>query len=115
MGRLSTHVLDVAGGVPAVGVHLEVWKLGPAGEKQLLKAVVTNGQGRTDEPLLPDGELETATYELVFDAGAYFKARGQGATFLGLVPIRFTVSDSESNYHVPLVMSPWAYSTYRGS
>ena len=112
MGQLTTHVLDTASGRPAAGVQVELWRHpSEGGARESLTRVRTNGEGRTDRPLLADGELERGTYELVFDVGAYF----QGEGFLDLVPVRFGVDDAGANYHVPLLVSPWSYSTYRGS
>jgi len=118
-GRLTTHVLDIAHGRPAEGVAIEVWLVNETGgERTFLKAVRTNSEGRTNEPLLFDSELKAGHYELVFSVGDYFMMHGftsTGPAFLGQVPVRFGVADPDGNYHVPLVVSPWAYSTYRGS
>ena len=103
---LSTHVLDIAAGRPAAGMTIELWFGGA-----LVKTVVTNGDGRTDAPLLTGDAFVTGDYELIFHVGAYFG----GAGFLDRVPIRFVVRDAGARYHVPLLCSPWAYSTYRGS
>ncbi|MGA0093453.1 MAG: hydroxyisourate hydrolase [Chthoniobacterales bacterium] len=108
MGKLTTHVLDTAGGRPAAGMKIELRRL-PAGNT--VKTVSTNSDGRTDAPLLGPGEIAEGEYELVFHVGAYF---GE-AKFLDLVPIRFRIADVAQNYHVPLLCSPWSYSTYRGS
>ncbi|MDB5077546.1 MAG: hydroxyisourate hydrolase [Chloroflexi bacterium] len=116
-GRLTTHVLDTAHGRPAAGMRLELWQLNAAGERRLVTSVVTNTDGRTDSPLL-DGNLQQGEYELVFHVGSYFLAHGEQITspaFLGQVPVRFGVADPNGHYHVPLLTSPWAYSTYRGS
>ncbi len=104
-GFLTTHVLDTARGRPAAGVAIELHD----GERRL--DFVTNADGRTDEPLIARGELRAGEYELVFAVGDYF---GEAA-FLDRVPVRFRVSDAQAHYHVPLLVSPWAYSTYRGS
>ena len=118
-GRLSTHVLDTTRGCPASGMMIELWRLDGAGtSRKLLKKVCTNTDGRTDEPLLQDEELVVAIYELVFVVGKYFAAEtGTSPTFpfLDHVPIRFGVAEPTAHYHVPLLVSPWAYSTYRGS
>ena len=105
-GRLTTHVLDTANGRPAAGVPIELFRLDP---RTALKAVATNADGRTDEPLLTT--LEVGRYELLFFVGAYFG----GVGFLDHVPVRFKVTDAHAHYHVPLLVSPWSYSTYRGS
>ena len=105
-GRLTTHVLDTARGRPASGVQIELFRLDP---RRPLKAVATNADGRTDEPLLTT--LEVGRYELLFFVGGYFGERA----FLDRVPVRFTVTDPDAHYHVPLLVSPWSYSTYRGS
>jgi len=119
MGRLTTHVLDLARGRPAAGVVIEVWRLGrDGGQRELLKTACANADGRTDAPLLVDAELEVGIYELVFLVGAYFAAQEsslEGLPFLDRVPVRFGITDATARYHVPLLASPWAYSTYRGS
>lgn len=115
MGRLTTHILDTASGIPAAGVDIRLFALG--GDRALRAAAVTNADGRTEYPLLEDELMETGEYELEFDIGAYFKARGAELghpAFLGTVVIRFAVRADE-HYHVPLLVSPWSYSTYRGS
>ena len=104
-GRLTTHVLDTARGRPASGVQIELFRLDP---RTPLKAIATNADGRTDEPLLTT--LEVGRYELLFFVGGYF---GEG--LYDEVPIRFRIEDAGAHYHVPLLVSPWAYSTYRGS
>lgn len=116
-GYLTTHVLDTARGVPAAGLTVELYRLG-AGAPELLARMVTNGDGRTDSPILPNDAFATGTYELVFDAGAYLDATGvapENPRFLDRVPIRFGISDAGAHYHVPLLLSPFCYSTYRGS
>ena len=118
-GRLTTHVLDTAQGRPAAGIEIEVWSVDwNGGERRLLRTVRTNADGRTDSPLLDDGALVAGVYELVFAVGDYYAASVLGAAvppFLDRVPVRFGVADPAAHYHVPLLMSPWAYSTYRGS
>ena len=109
-GKLSTHVLDTAQGKPAGGMKIEVWFLASDLPK-LLKTVRTNQDGRTDQPLLRGDEMEAGEYELIFCVGDYFQAKG----FLNRVPVRFTISDPGASYHVPLLCSPWSYTTYRGS
>ncbi|MBA2693682.1 MAG: hydroxyisourate hydrolase [Rubrobacter sp.] len=126
-GFLTTHVLDTAHGTPAAGMKVELSRIEDE-KRSLIKSVETNSDGRTDEPLIPRGEFEVGTYELVFHVGDYFEERGDPpmlagdyfeeeelVPFLGLVPIRFGVSDPDSHYHVPLLTSAWSYSTYRGS
>jgi 5-hydroxyisourate hydrolase len=115
--KLSTHVLDVTQGSPARDVQIELWSI--AGEaRKLLKTVRTNADGRTDQPLLTAGEMRAGRYELVFYVGDYFAAKGPSkpeARFLDRVPVQFGIADATASYHVPLLVSPWAYSTYRGS
>lgn len=119
MGRLTTHVLDTALGKPAGSLRLTVWAItADANIKTALKTIETNGDGRTDEPLLEGDELLKGTYELTFDVAAYFASTGADLSdppFLDQIPIRFTVADPTGHYHVPLLVSPWSYSTYRGS
>jgi 5-hydroxyisourate hydrolase len=111
MGRLTTHVLDTMRGRPAAGVAVELRR----GDETLCQ-VRTNADGRTDAPLLDGDALQAGRYELVFDVGAYFAgAELPEPPFLELVPVRFGVADPAAHYHVPLLASPWAYSTYRGS
>jgi len=143
-GKLSTHVLDTARGRPAAGLKIQLWRIEPK-EPRLLKEAVTNEDGRTETPLLWGDELKPGLYELVFQVGPYFqglsrhseaeadpsrrspaatgKAEGMEntsletaeETFLGDVPVRFRIINSAENYHVPLLVSPWSYTTYRGS
>jgi hydroxyisourate hydrolase len=110
--KLSTHVLDLTRGLPAAGMKIELWRRD--GAARLLKTVVTNAEGRTDAPLLGAGEVAAGTYELLFHVGEYFTALGAASPFLGQVPVRFHLTEGASA-HVPLLVSPWAYSTYRGS
>jgi 5-hydroxyisourate hydrolase len=110
MGKLTTHVLDTAQGRPGAGIRVEVFRLeGETGT--LVASAITNREGRTDAPLLEGEKLRTGTYQLVFHVGAYFKSQG----FLDAVPVRFGIADASAHYHVPLLCSPWSYSTYRGS
>lgn len=117
MGRLTTHVLDTHGGRPAAGLRVELFRdegttLAP------LADITTNADGRADAPLLEGAALAAGRYELRFHVGAYFAARGvplPDPPFLDVVPVRFGVADPAGHYHVPLLVSPWAYSTYRGS
>jgi len=115
-GWLSTHVLDTANGRPAAGMSIELYRLD--GEKRLLVAdAMTNHDGRTDQPILPEESFETGVYELVFHAGAYLDGLGVNdgePRFLDVVPIRFGMNE-QAHYHVPLLLSPFGYSTYRGS
>lgn len=116
-GVLTTHVLDTARGLPAEGVRIDLWRVMDGGTEWVCKAI-TNADGRTDSPILPTGDFATGTYELVFQAGAYLRATGQAGVdplFLDEVPIRFGISDPDSHYHVPLLLSPYGFSTYRGS
>ena len=118
MGRLSTHVLDTASGRPAAGMRIELFRIEASGARVLVKSVVTNSDGRTDAPLLIDAAFAVGTYELVFDVAAYFRAKGTAMAdppFLTTVPLRFSIAEPDGNYHVPLLASPWSYSTYRGS
>jgi len=118
MGRLTTHVLDTAHGKPAAGMKIELWKLDAAGERTLLLDVYTNDDGRTGGPLLEGERFAGGTYELVFFVGDYFAGQDVVAStppFLDRVPVRFTIATPDAHYHIPLLASPWAYSTYRGS
>jgi len=115
MGALTTHVLDTAQGCPAAGVGVELYSLD--GERQLLKRCETNGDGRIDSPLLEGDDFEVGTYELVFQAGQYFANTTLSVAtppFVDEVVLRFGIA-SDEHYHVPLLVSPWSYSTYRGS
>jgi 2-oxo-4-hydroxy-4-carboxy-5-ureidoimidazoline decarboxylase len=116
-GHLSTHVLDTHGGHPAQGVAVELCEIGAGGARTLLRAV-TDADGRTDAPLIGGVPIPIATYELRFAVGDYF-ARQHAPTadppFLDIVPVRFSVAEPEGKYHVPLLVTPWSYSTYRGS
>lgn len=117
-GRLSTHVLDTHSGRPAQGVAVELWEMSDNGETRLIQRAVTNADGRTDAPLIAGRPVPMGTYELRFDVAAYFAQRGvtlADPPFLGVVPLRFSVAEPEGHYHVPLVVTPWSYSTYRGS
>lgn len=117
MARLSTHVLDTARGVPAAGVVIELHRL-QGTDRESVANGVTNADGRTDAPLLAGDSLPTGVYELVFHAGAYFRRLNLPLPippFLDEVVIRFGIADEQANYHVPLLLSPYGYSTYRGS
>ena len=115
-GGLTTHVLDTANGRPAAGMSLELYAL-DNDQRSLLKTLRTNRDGRTDAPLLGEGEFGVGVYEIVFDVAGYFAGRTDlpEPPFLGRVPIRFGIADPDAHYHVPLLVSPWSYSTYRGS
>ena len=115
-GFLTTHVLDTARGVPAAGMHIELFRLGKM--REFVHAMVTNADGRTDAQMLPANEFRVGIYELVFHAGDYLDATGaapESPRFLDVIPIRFGISDASAHYHVPLLISPFGYSTYRGS
>lgn len=116
-GYLTTHVLDTARGLPAAGLRITLFRLDGDARTELAQ-MVTNVDGRADSPILPAAAFATGTYELVFEAGAYLDANGtppENPRFLDLIPIRFGISDAEAHYHVPLLLSPFGYSTYRGS
>lgn len=116
MGRLTTHVLDTAHGVPASGVAVALYCLSP--QRRLLAEAVTNADGRLDAPILDDADFDGGVYELVFRAGDYFRARDidlPKPPFVDEVVLRFGIADTTAHYHVPLLVSPWSYSTYRGS
>ena len=121
LGKLTTHVLDIAHGCPGKGIEIELWRIqsGSNGEeKNLLKTTTTNHDGRTDEPLLVGEEFAPGVYELVFKVGDYFASREENLPnipFLDSIPVRFGIVEDKSHYHVPLLVSPWSYSTYRGS
>jgi 5-hydroxyisourate hydrolase len=115
-GYLTTHVLDTARGCPAEGLRIELFRL-EDGAPVHLRSLVTNADGRTDSPILPEDEFRVGEYELVFHAGDYLDRTGappEDPRFLDLVPIRFGMSEA-THYHVPLLLSPFGYSTYRGS
>jgi 5-hydroxyisourate hydrolase len=117
MGRLSTHVLDTSHGRPAAGVAIELFRIEAEG-RILVASATTNRDGRTDEPLMQSHSFTVGAYELVFDIGAYFRSIGTDSAepaFLDLVPVRFSIAEPNGQYHVPLLVSPWSYSTYRGS
>lgn len=116
-GRLTTHVLDTARGKPAAGVTITLYRISGNSHRKIAETV-TNADGRTDAPMLTGDALTPGSYELVFHAGDYLRATGQAAgevLFLDQIPIRFGVPDAGQHYHVPLLISPFAYSTYRGS
>lgn len=113
---LTTHVLDTARGKPAAGVKVELHRVGGETRQKVTEAT-TNADGRTDAPLVERGSLQAGTYELTFHVADYFRDFPTVAEppFLDVVTLRFTVADTSGHYHVPLVMTPWSYSTYRGS
>ncbi|MCC1494305.1 hydroxyisourate hydrolase [Cognatishimia sp. F0-27] len=116
-GYLTTHVLDTARGCPAKGIRIALYRVSGNSHKMIAESV-TNDDGRTDNPILPSESFKPGTYELVFFAGDYLRATGQGEgdiLFLDQVPIRFGISDADAHYHVPLLLSPHGMSTYRGS
>ncbi len=115
MGRLTTHVLDTASGKPAAGLKIELFR---AGADNPLKSIRTNADGRADAPLLEGDAFATGQYELHFHAGDYLRAIGTELpepAFLDVIPIRFGIAEAGAHYHVPLLLSPYGYSTYRGS
>ncbi|WP_353980609.1 hydroxyisourate hydrolase [Salinicola endophyticus] len=113
-GYLTTHVLDTARGCPAADLRIELYRLD--GERRTrLVTLHTNADGRGDEPLLAGAEFRAGCYELIFHAGDYLAASGAPGGFLDLIPIRFTIDAPGEHYHVPLLLSPFGYSTYRGS
>ena len=117
MGKLSTHVLDTTQGKPGAGVEIALYSVNGA-ERVLLQRAVTNDDGRCGAPLLEGEQMRSGQYELVFAAGDYFAAQGlalPAPRFVDRVTIAFGIADPEQNYHVPLVVTPWSYSTYRGS
>ena len=116
MGRLTTHVLDTMAGTPAAGLAIELWTVGEGA--RCLETVATNADGRVDAPLLEGAAFVAGRYELRFQAGAYLRARhgiDADALFLDEIPIRFRIADPGQHYHVPLLLSAYGYSTYRGS
>jgi 5-hydroxyisourate hydrolase len=114
MGKLTTHILDTSSGVPAQGVTINLYR---RSDKQsvFIKTTQTNTDGRCNEPLLSDAHLMTGSYEIEFDVEQYFNEKGVDSPFLKDVVVRFYISDASENYHVPLLISPFSYSTYRGS
>ena len=115
--KLSTHVLDTAHGCPAGGMKIELWSL-DGEDRTLITTAKTNADGRTEMPLLAADEMKAGHYEIIFFVGDYFTARQTPTPklhFLDKVPVRFGIADAGASYHVPLLCSPWSYSTYRGS
>ncbi len=116
-GYLTTHVLDTARGQPAGGLEISLYRIEGTTRHHLAR-MMTNADGRTDKPILPKDQFAPGTYELVFEAGAYLDAVGtppEEPRFLDQIPLRFGISDPDAHYHVPLLLSPFGYSTYRGS
>jgi hydroxyisourate hydrolase len=113
-GRLTTHVLDTARGRPGAGIFIELWRL-DGHDAVRLAAAVTNSDGRTDSPMLSGEAFAPGHYELRFHVGTYFAAQTQGGGLFDVVPIRFTLTDPDGHYHIPLLASAWSYATYRGS
>ncbi len=117
VGRLTTHVLDTALGTPAEGIRIELFRLG-AEEPELIATGITNDDGRLNQPILSGDDMVAGLYELLFHAGDYLRATKAPLTdppFLDVIPIRFGLSDPAAHYHVPLLLSPYGYGTYRGS
>ncbi|WP_342078430.1 hydroxyisourate hydrolase [Yoonia sp. SS1-5] len=112
-GFLTTHVLDTANGIPAAGMRVDLYRI-VADSREHVVRMVTNADGRTDTPILPQPSFAVGRYELIFQAGAYF-GLSESPAFLDDIPIRFGISDPASHYHVPLLVSPFSFSTYRGS
>lgn len=118
MGKLTTHILDTANGCPAAGVRLALYAYHADGSRTLIKETLTNADGRCDAPLLDADAMQVGNWELVFQLGDYFRAKGivmHEPAFLDVIPLRFGIADPAAHYHVPLLASPWSYSTYRGS
>ncbi len=115
MGKLTTHVLDTYHGQPARELRITLYQIDEHGGRTPTRETTTNQDGRTDVPLLEGDALRVGDFELVFDVRAYFQRMGHTCPFLSQVTVRFTVFDAAQNYHVPLLVSPWSYSTYRGS
>jgi 5-hydroxyisourate hydrolase len=113
-GRLTTHVLDTALGKPAEGLRIDLFRV-EGDAFHLIKTIATNDDGRCDAPLLSGDDMKAGTYELRFHAGDYIGRSGDAPMFLDIIPIRFGLADEGAHYHVPLLVSPYSYSTYRGS
>ena len=116
-GYLTTHVLDTARGLPAEGITIFLYRVSGNSHRKIAE-MVTNADGRTDAPILPKGKMTAGSYELIFFCGDYLDRHGLGGgepKFLDAIPIRFGISDEDAHYHVPLLLSPYGYSTYRGS
>ena len=115
MAGLTTHVLDTVLGRPAAQVEIELFQLDDEGGRARVAQMRTNADGRTDSALIPAGQARAGRFELAFHIGDYFRRQGVASPFLDVVPIRFAIADPAAHYHVPLVATPWSYSTYRGS
>ena len=118
MSGVTTHILDTAGGCPAAGVKIELFQLMAGGEARFIREVITNNDGRAEGPILHPDEAVIGTYELRFFIADYFLNQDVATAepqFLDIVPVRFSISDPAAHYHVPLLVSPWSYTTYRGS
>ncbi len=116
MGQLTSHVLDTMHGKPAAGIKIELYSL--AGKRTQVNSIVTNADGRCDAPLLNEENMETGEWELIFYVGEYFRSRKvetADIAFLEQVPVRFGIDNTDLHYHIPLLVSPWSYTTYRGS
>ena len=117
MASLTTHILDTANGAPAADVNIQIVKIN--GEKRItLRTLKTNSDGRTDSPVLTGDQFIPGVYEMIFNVGDYFRNRStnpDSSMFLDLIPVRFTITSEDDHYHVPLLVTPWSYSTYRGS
>ncbi|MBB5702292.1 5-hydroxyisourate hydrolase [Ochrobactrum daejeonense] len=114
VGRLTTHVLDTASGKPAANLRIELRRIENQ-QAEAIREIRTNDDGRCNEPLLSGEELRAGVYELLFHVGEYFGKAEGAMPFLDVVPLRFGISDEKAHYHVPLLVSPFSYSTYRGS
>jgi len=118
LAGVTTHVLDVTSGCQADGVRVELYELAGGSDRKLIVDVVTNADGRTDKPLMSADQARAGQFELIFHVADYFRRRRAELAdppFLEVIPIRFGVADPQAHYHVPLIVSPWSYSTYRGS
>jgi len=112
---LTTHVLDTSREGPASGVTVVLQRVRSSGETETITEATTNDDGRVDDPLLGPDEMETGTFQLLFEVGTYYRKGPSGSTFLETVPVRFVIDDADEHYHVPLLLSPGGYTTYRGS
>lgn len=112
---LTTHVLDTGREGPAAGVDVTLQRVDSSGETETIGRGTTNDDGRLDEPLLTSGQMETGTYQLLFEVGSYYRQGPSESTFLETVPVRFVIDDADEHYHVPLLLSAGGYTTYRGS